>query len=522
MSTRGRIIRTLVAAAVATPLAFVAGTVLTSPVEAADPVKPFTFVVLSDTQGYTLSDRFSPIMSQQTRWIRDHRKDLNTAFVAQVGDLVESHPSDPMWQRASTALKVLDDAGVPNSVLPGNHDMNVATGEAAKFDQYFPPSRYTRSTWTPSTATYGGYLGQNLFGPDPVNRQNKDNFSLFTAGGLDFLMLNLEYEAPDYAIAWAQKVIDNYPQRRVILATHGFVDTDNQRGSFTTRTDAGTNSAPKIWDKLVFNNCNIFMVVNGHWTSRKDGTQGEGRRADVNACGKPVNQVLSDYQGRPNGGDGWLRYYTFDPAKDTISARTYSPFLEKYETDADSQFTMTYSMSTPADDLDVIHSKAGSQWRYRFQSSAPASTWTANSYDAAAWKTGYGSLGFGSYSPVTNIDVPAGTTRPLAAQFRRVVTLKGAARLLKPKLTVFADDGVIVYVNGKEVGRSNLPAGAITHTTYATTARNHAAAVTTPLTFTIPSGLLKDGANTIAAQVNSNYKATSDLTFEATLSSTSR
>ena len=235
-------------------------------------------MVLPDTQAYTLSDAHEFIVGQQTRWIRDYRADLNTAFVAQVGDLVESHPSDPMWQRASTHLKVLDDAGIPNAVLPGNHDMDVATGEAAKFDEYFPPSRYERSAWTPSTSQYGGYLGQNLYGPDPVDRGNKDSFSVFSAGGMHFLVLSLEYEAPDDALAWAQKVIDNNPDRRVIVSTHGFIDTDDRRGSFTTRTDPGTNSAPQIWDKLIFPNCNIFMVVNGHWTSRTDPTDGEGRR----------------------------------------------------------------------------------------------------------------------------------------------------------------------------------------------------------------------------------------------------
>lgn len=343
----GRMLRVAALVAATVGLLLVTGVIGTPDSEASEEVEPFTFVVLPDTQGYTASAANEAIMGQQTRWIRDYRSDLNTAFVAQVGDLVESHPSDPMWQRASKHMSVLDDAGIPNAVLPGNHDMDVNTGEAAKFDQYFPPSRYTRSSWTPSTARYGGHLGQDVYGDDPLDRRNKDSFSVFSAGGMDFLVLSLEYEAPDYALAWAEKVIANNPDRRIIVSMHDFIDTDDRRGDFNTRKDAGINAAPAIWDKLIFPHCNVFMVVNGHWTSRTDPTQGEGRRTDVNACGKPVHQLLSNYQGRPHGGDGWLRYYTFDPSNDTISARTYSPYLQRYETDADSQFTLRYSMTSP-------------------------------------------------------------------------------------------------------------------------------------------------------------------------------
>ena len=66
------------------------------------------------------------------------------------------------------------------------------------------------------------------------------------------------------------------------------------------------------------------MVVNGHYP-------GEGRRTDLNDCGQPVHQVLMDYQSRINGGDGWLRYFTFKPSENKIYAYTYSPKLSQFE-----------------------------------------------------------------------------------------------------------------------------------------------------------------------------------------------
>jgi VCBS repeat-containing protein len=61
-----------------------------------------------------------------------------------------------------------------------------------------------------------------------------------------------------------------------------------------------------------------------------------------------VHQVLTDYQSRANGGDGWLRYYTFKPAENKIYAYTYSPTRNggagEFERDASSEFVLDYAM----------------------------------------------------------------------------------------------------------------------------------------------------------------------------------
>jgi len=152
----------------------------------------FSFVVIPDTQHYSDSTINHPTFGKQTQWIADQRDALNVSFVAHLGDIVESFPSDPQWQRANQYMATLDSAGVPNSVLPGNHDMNINNGDAPLFDRYFPPSRYAQASWNSPSASYGGYLGQNLFGLDPIDRKNKDNFALFSEGDLDSVLINLE------------------------------------------------------------------------------------------------------------------------------------------------------------------------------------------------------------------------------------------------------------------------------------------------------------------------------------------
>ncbi len=301
--------------------------------------QPFTIVALPDLQNYTYNNRQGTIR-QQAQWVVDTRSQLNTAMAVQLGDLVSEEENPTQWGHTSTGLKVMDDAGVPNTVVAGNHDFDTTAGTFAEYDQYFPPSRYATASWTPSTASYGGYLGQNLFGPDPVDRRNMDNFALFSAGGRDFVVLNLEWEAPQYALDWAAKVLAAYPQRIAVVTTHSFVGLNGLRR--TTPERPGGTSADKMWTDFVSQQCSIKLVLSGHF---HNGDAGEASRSDLNRCGQPVQQILSDYQDRPNGGDGWLRYYTFDPAASTMTARTYSPKLGTFESDADSAFTVPFQLT---------------------------------------------------------------------------------------------------------------------------------------------------------------------------------
>jgi len=46
------------------------------------------------------------------------------------------------------------------------------------------------------------------------------------------------------------------------------------------------------------------------------------------------------------------------------------------------------------------------------------------------------------------------------------------------------------------------------------TAPSTSSATANPVTFTVPASALRDGANVITAQVQSNYKATPNVSFE--------
>ena len=165
---------------------------------------------------------------------------------------------------------------------------------------------------------------------------------------------------------------------------------------------------------------------------------------------------------------------------------------------------------------------AGSAWSYYFDNTtAVPTTWKTSATDTASWRLGSAALGWGTGPITTNIDVPAGTTRALTSYFRKQVTVQNVAALKTLKLTTRADDGIAVYVNGTEVGRSNLPQGTLTAGTYALTAPSTTTALANQVTWDVPTSLLVNGANTVAVEVHSNYRLTPSTSMDLTLTGTS-
>jgi hypothetical protein len=286
--------------------------------------------VIPDTQFYA-EDR-SEYAADQTRWIRNNVGSENIAFATHVGDIVENGDVVEEWEHLSAAMDTLDGA-VPYSALPGNHDF-AETGDRSSgvenYRTYFGPSRYEGYEW------FGGT------GPED---EETNSYQLFSAGGYQFLHLALEWEPRDDSIEWAQGVVDDYSDLPTIVTTHAYLTDGNGgdggpgRTMFVQEDDDDGNSGQTLWERLIRPNPQIFMVLNGHF-HRKDG---EYHQVSENEAGQDVYEMLADYQGRADGGNGWMRLIRFEPgggedAPDRIQVETFSPSMPREETDGDSNF----------------------------------------------------------------------------------------------------------------------------------------------------------------------------------------
>ena len=162
---------------------------------------------------------------------------------------------------------------------------------------------------------------------------------------------------------------------------------------------------------------------------------------------------------------------------------------------------------------------AGSTWKYLFDNNVTLDdSWKQPSFSDGSWKSGAAPLGWGSSGPIaTNIDVQAGQTRAITSYHRAQFSVANPGSFSTFALSTRSDDGLVVYVNGTEVRRVNLPAGAITRTTYATAAPSTASAIANPVTVDIPPNLIQQGSNTIAVEVHSNYRSTPNTSMAVTI-----
>ncbi len=154
----------------------------------------------------------------------------------------------------------------------------------------------------------------------------------------------------------------------------------------------------------------------------------------------------------------------------------------------------------------------GAVWRYFDGTNDLGTAWRHLSYDDAAWASGAAMLGFGD----ANGQPPATTVannRQWTTYFRRrfVVPDPGAVASLTARLQ--RDDGAVVYLNGTEIWRDNLPAGVtITNATPASASVGGAAEAAW-LTNAVSRALLVPGTNLLAAEVHQNSLSSSDIAF---------
>lgn len=248
-------------------------------------------------------------------------------------------------------------------------------------------------------------------------------------------------------------------------------------------------------------------------------TSGLTASVDAGASSDPDGSVAS-YQW--DFGDGGTA--TGATASRTYAAPgTYPVTLVVTDNDgASSELTRSVTVSAAQPGTSVVVAN-GSTWAWRYAAGAPPAGWNSTSFNDAAWSRGPAALGFGTTAPLgTNIDSFATTAeRPLAAYFRGTFTVADATKAVALELETVADDGVVIYVNGTEVARSNMPSGPVTVGTYASSARNSNVANAAPVLVTVPPSLLQSGTNVIAAETHLNFRATRDLGFDlqATLTS---
>ena len=158
----------------------------------------------------------------------------------------------------------------------------------------------------------------------------------------------------------------------------------------------------------------------------------------------------------------------------------------------------------------------GSAWRYWDRGGRGGSGWRARTFDDSSWAIGSGPLGYGEDYLATTVSYgPDPDNKHVTTYFRATFTLDSPSAVTALQGELMVDDGVVVYLNGTEIGRADLPSGTISSTTLAS--GHEAGNQYQTFDWTSARSLLVSGSNTIAVEVHQASASSSDLVFDLAL-----
>lgn len=280
------------------------------------PGETFTLAIIPDTQQeVTLQNALDKdLFINRTKWIADNAKKLNIKAVIHTGDVVNWGNEEPdQFKIAARAIKVLTDKGLPVSIAPGNHDTAaVGVGGSAADPQ---------NTWirVRDTIEFNKAFPVSQFkGFTPFEEGKLDNgYYIIKAGGLDWLIMNLELWPRDEVLYWANEVVADHPYHNVIVATHSYLTAD---GQLYQRSEYGKNSPQKMYDYFIGQHENIKLVFSGH-------TGAANYREDYGVYGNKIGCFLGCYHSNEYNP---MQLMTVDPKDDSVTITTYVPITDSY------------------------------------------------------------------------------------------------------------------------------------------------------------------------------------------------
>lgn len=156
----------------------------------------------------------------------------------------------------------------------------------------------------------------------------------------------------------------------------------------------------------------------------------------------------------------------------------------------------------------------GSSWKYKDDGSDLGTSWQSIVYSDVLWSSGNGQFGYGDGDESTIVSYgPSSSNKYVTTYFRKNINITSSYTDFD--LNVKRDDGVVVYINGVEVFRNNMPTGIITFTTLSATVASDDGG--TAQSITLPASAFVLGNNLIAVEIHQAGVSSSDLTFDLEL-----
>ena len=246
----------------------------------------YSFAFVGDTQFLMYRDASQNTTSYTKPiydWIIKNKDEKNIQFVFGLGDITDRNEYIE-WEKALDYHEMLENADIPYAIVPGNHDDYT---KYVKYNDYFGEVDYFTDRIT-----------------DYYVEGRVENYAMkFDVGEHKYMVVGLQYGAPDEVLEWANRVVGENSDRKVIVITHALFSYEGEWSEADKREQASTsvktyNNGIDMWNEFFSLHENIIITAAGHVDPFDI-----KYRTDVGVNGNTVNSFLIDPQGLDKGTD---------------------------------------------------------------------------------------------------------------------------------------------------------------------------------------------------------------------------
>lgn len=198
-------------------------------------------------------------------------------------------------------------------------------------------------------------------------------------------------------------------------------------------------------------------------------------------------------------------------------ARKANGYFKNVNGEIVDEFTVTADvdgMIAPAPEVVIPR---GASWKYLDDGSDQGVAWQSSTFNDSNWRSGPAQLGYGDGDEATVVSFgPDAGNKYTTTYFRHTFEVAEADSVAALSLAMMSDDGGVVYLNGEEVFRNNMPSGSISSTTFASQAIGGADESFFERRAVLPA-LLREGTNAIAVEIHQANFTSSDISFDFTM-----
>lgn len=247
----------------------------------------YSFALIGDTQNLAMLDggtqpcgrpnhptpeawRGQHYMNTLYSWIVDNKESKKIAHAFILGDITENISVPSEWAVADEAIHLLD-GKVEHSIVRGNHD------HPKNFVEVFDHAPYKDTI-------------EGCFEKHGI----RSCYKRFEVCGEKYLSLILDHGASDEVLEWADGVLASFPEYKVIISTHTYLDGKGNLITHETNAPATPlkNDGVEMWNKVFRKHKNICMTFSGHY-----GVWAPAISKTVGDNGNSVLNIMIDSEG---------------------------------------------------------------------------------------------------------------------------------------------------------------------------------------------------------------------------------